>query len=245
MENVIQVLVLGATGATGRLVVKQLLTRNINVKAVARKESLVLNEYKNNDLLETIIGSISEFDLNKNLELIKDCDAVICCLGHNINFKGIFGKPRMLVSDSIKNICNAIERSRKEKVKLVLMSTTANMDRRIKENYSLKDKLVLSILKLFLPPHIDNVEAASYLSDVIGEYNSKIEWIAVRPDGLIDQEKVSKYEILESIKKSPVFDPGKTSRINVANFMVELLFDEILWNKWKVKMPVIYNKELN
>lgn len=97
-----KVLVLGATGATGRLVVKHLLDRNVNVKAVARNESLVLNEFKNNDLLEIIIGNISEFDLNKNLELINDFDSVVCCLGHNISFKKLFCKPRMLVSDSIK-----------------------------------------------------------------------------------------------------------------------------------------------
>lgn len=238
-----KVLVLGSTGATGRLVVKELLNKNINVKAVARKESNALDDLKNNDLLEIVIGNISEFDFDKNIELIKDCDYIVCCLGHNISIKGLFGKPRMLVSDSIKNICNAIVNSKKDKMKLILMSTTANMDRRIKENYSLKDKLVLSILKLFLQPHKDNVEAASYLSDVIGENNSKIEWIAVRPDGLINQEKVSKYEILESIKRSPVFDAGKTSRINVAHFMVELLLDDELWNKWKYRMPVIYNEE--
>jgi len=237
-----KVLFLGATGATGSLVVKQLLNRNVNVKAVARKDSKALNELMNNDLLEIVIGNISEFDLNKNLELINDCDIVVCCLGHNINFKGLFGKPRMLVSDSIKNICNAIERSNKEKVKLILMNTTANMNRKLQENYSCKDRIVLSLLTLFLPPHKDNLEAASYLSNVIADNNSKIEWIAVRPDTLINEEKESEYEIIESPKRSPVFDAGKTSRINVAHFMVELLQNNELWNSWKFKLPVIYNK---
>lgn len=237
-----KVLVIGATGATGRLVVKHLLDININVKAVARNKSLVLNEFKNNDHLEIIIGNISEFNLNQNIEFISDCDAVVCCLGHNISLKGIIGKPRMLVRDSIKNVCNAIERSKKDKVKLILMNTTANMNRKLKESYSYKDKIVLSLLTFFLPPHKDNVKAASYLSNVIGEYNSKIEWIAVRPDTLINEEKVSEYEIMESPKRSPVFDAGKTSRINVAHFMIELLLNAELWNRWKFKMPVIYNK---
>jgi putative NADH-flavin reductase len=237
-----KVLVLGTTGATGRLVVKQLLNGNVNVKAVARNESLVLNEFKNNDLLEIIIGNISDFDPNKNIDLIKDCDAVVCCLGHNISLKGIIGKPRMLVRDSIKNICNAIERSKKDKVKLILMNTTANMNKKVKENYSFKDRFVLSLLTLFLPPHKDNVEAASYLTNVIGKNNSKIEWVAVRPDTLINEENESEYEIFESIKRSPVFDAGKTSRINVSHFMIELLLNEKLWKKWKYKMPVIYNK---
>lgn len=239
-----KVLVLGATGATGRLVLAQLLNKNVNVKAVARKESRVSSEVINNELVEMVIGNISEFDLNKNLELINDCDSVVCCLGHNISFKGLFGKPRMLVSDSIKNICNAIERGNKKKVKLILMSTTGNMDRRIKENYSIKDKVVVSLLKLILPPHKDNIEAATYLADVIGENNSKIDWIAVRPDALINEENVSEYEIIQSPKRSPVFNAGKTSRINVAHFMVEILKNDELWSEWKFRMPVIYNKEL-
>ncbi len=238
-----KVLVLGATGATGRLVVKHLLDRNVNVKAVARNESLVLNEFKNNDLLEIIIGNISEFDLNKNLELINDFDSVVCCLGHNISFKGLFCKPRMLVSDSIKNICNAIERSKMEKVKLNLMNTTANMNRKLQENYSSKDRFVLSLLKLFLPPHKDNVEAAKFLSFNFAKNSSKVEWIAIRPDTLINEVKVSAYEIIESPKRSPVFDAGKTSRINVAHFIIELLLNEDWWDLWKFKMPVIYNKE--
>lgn len=237
-----KVLVLGATGATGRIVVKQLLNRNVSVKAVARKKSNVLNELSNNDLLEIVIGNISEFDLDKNLELINDCDAAVCCLGHNINFKGLFRKPRKLVSDSIKNICNAIGRSKNDKVKLILMNTAAYMNRKLQENYSSKDRFVLSLFSLLLPPHKDNVESASYLSAVIGETNSKIEWITVRPDTLINEEKVSEYEIVESPKRSPVFDAGKTSRINVAHFMVELLLNDDLSNLWKFRMPVIYNK---
>ncbi len=238
-----KVLVLGATGATGRLVVKLLLDSKVNVKVVARNDSKALNELMNNEHLEIVIGNISEFDLNKNLEIINDCDSVVCCLGHNINFKGIFGKPGMLVSHSIKNICNAIERSKKEKVKLILMNTTANMNIKLNENYSLKDRFLLSLLKILLPPHKDNVEAASYLSNVIAGHNSKIEWIAVRPDTLINEEKVSDYEIIESPRRSPVFDAGKTSRINVAHFITELLHNHDLWNNWKFKMPVIYNHE--
>ena len=242
MDNTMKVLVLGATGGTGSLVVRQLINLCVNVKVVIRSASNKLNDLSNIKFLETIVGNISEFNLNKNIELISNCDAVVCCLGHNINIKGIFGKPRMLVSDSIKKICKAIERSKNGKVKLILMSTTANTNIKLNENYSSKDRFVLSLLKLLLPPHKDNVEAASYLSKVIGENNSKIEWIAVRPDTLINEENVSEYEIVESPKRSPVFDAGKTSRINVAYFMVKLLLNEEFWNEYKFKMPVIYNK---
>ena len=65
----------------------------------------------------------------------------------------------------------------------------------------------------------------------------------MRPDSLIDNAEVTPYEISESIKRSPLFNPGKTSRINIGRFMVELLMNAEFWEEWKGKMPVIYNKE--
>ena len=47
--------------------------------------------------------------------------------------------------------------------------------------------------------------------------------------------------MFESVQRSPIFNAGKTSRINVANFITELVSNEELWNKWKYRMPVIYN----
>jgi nucleoside-diphosphate-sugar epimerase len=236
-----KVLVLGASGATGRLVLQQLLNRKTETKIVVRGIEKVSKEILNNKLLECIVGNISEFTPGKYSDLISDCDAVISCLGHNITFSGIFGKPRLLVTECIRSISEAIERSKKDKVKIILMSTTANRNRKVRENYTLGDKIVLSLLYVFLPPHKDNIKAAKYLSDKTAQNNSKIDWVSVRPDGLIDEEKESSYEVFASPQRSPVFNPGKTSRINVSHFMSELLFNEESWEKWKYKMPVVYN----
>lgn len=235
-----KVLVLGATGATGRLVVQQLINRNVEMKIVVRDIKNVSKDFQNNKLLKYIVGNIYEFERSKYLDLINDCDAVISCLGHNISFIGIFGKPRQLVTSCLRNICEAIETSKKNKVKVILMNTTANRNRKINEKYSLADRIVLSLLCFLLPPQKDNEETAKYLSNIIGE-NTNIEWTAVRPDTLINEEKESEYEIFESPKQSPVFNAGKTSRINVSHFMAELLLNKKLWKKWKYKMPVIYN----
>lgn len=239
-----KVLVLGATGTTGRLVVKQLIKRNVKAKIVVRDAKKLPSEIINNNLIESIVGSIYDFEQSQYFDLIKDCDAVISCLGHNITFKGMFGKPRMLVTRCIRKVCDAIQENKNGKVKVILMSTTANQNRKVNEKYSFKDRFVLSVMELLLPPHKDNVKAAASLSQYIGENNSCIEWIAVRPDTLINEEKESEYEILESPKRSPVFDAEKTSRINVAHFMTELILNKELWDKWKYKMPVIYNAEI-
>lgn len=238
-----KVLILGATGATGSLVVQQIINRNIEAKIVVREIEKVSKDFRNNKLVECIVGNITEFERDENINLVDDCDAVISCLGHNISFRGIFGKPRMLVTSSIRNICEALYRSKKSRVKLILMNTTANRNKKIKEKYSFVDKIVLSLTSLLLPPQKDNVKVAEYLSYTIGDSNQKIEWTVVRPDTLINNEIESEYELLESPKQSPIFNAGKTSRINVSRFMTELLSDENLWEKWKYKMPVIYNLE--
>ena len=86
-------------------------------------------------------------------------------------------------------------------------------------------------------------EAADYLRVEIGQKNEKIEWVAVRPDALIDDENVTEYKCFPSPIRSAIFDPGKTSRINVGHFMAQLTINDDLWKKWKGKMPAIYNSE--
>jgi hypothetical protein len=69
-----------------------------------------------------------------------------------------------------------------------------------------------------------------------------IEWAVVRPDTLIDEDEVTEYELHPSPTRSAIFNPGKTSRINVGHFMADLIADSDIWTQWKGKMPVIYNK---
>jgi hypothetical protein len=52
---------------------------------------------------------------------------------------------------------------------------------------------------------------------------------------------VSEYELYASPTRSALFNPGKTSRVNVGCFMAKLIVENDLWNKWKGQMPVIYN----
>jgi len=122
------------------------------------------------------------------------------------------------------------------------MNTSGNRNRDLDEPISFAQKCVIGLLRLFVPPHADNEDAADYLRTEIGQSDHAIEWTAVRPDGLIDYESVTEYDLYASPIRSAIFDAGKTSRINVAHFMSDLITDEKLGRKWKGKMPVIYNK---
>jgi putative NADH-flavin reductase len=237
-----KVLVLGASGATGKLVVVQLLKRQIHVRAVVREGAILTPEILDHPLVEIVRANITEVNDSELMSLLQDCKAIVSCLGHNITIRGIFGKPRKLVFDTIRNISQIVREKTDINVKLILMSTTGYTNTLTGEKNSLGERIVLSVLRLLLPPHRDNVKAANYLHEEIGKDNERIEWIAVRPDTLVNEDNESAYEVYESPTRSPIFNAGKTSRINVSQFMVELLLNEELWQEWKFKMPVIYNK---
>jgi len=242
MRLIMKVLVLGASGATGKLVVMQLIKRQINIRVVVREGAILSAEILDNPLVEIERGNITEFNDSEMISLLQDCNAIVSCLGHNITIRGIFGKPRNLVFDTIRNISEIVTEKADKKVKLILMSTTGYTNTITGEKNSLGERIILSILKLLLPPHRDNVKAANYLHEEIGKDNEKIEWIAVRPDTLVNEDNKSAYEVYESPVRSPVFNAGTTSRINVSHFMADLLINERLWREWQFKMPVVYNK---
>ena len=234
-------LVLGASGATGKLVVQQLIKKNIQVRIVVRESAIIPGQISDDKSIEIIKRNINDFDIAKIKDLVKDCDSVICCLGHNISFKGMFGPPRKLVYNAVVKIVEALQ-SREPKPKFILMSTTAYTNRKTGEVNTFGEKIVFSLLKVLLPPHKDNMLAADHLVYKLGS-KTNIDWVAVRPDSLLDEENVSEYEIHNNKIRSPIFNSGKTSRINVSNFMAELVTNDKLWQEWKHKTPVIYNKE--
>ena len=237
------VLVVGASGATGRLLVKQLLNRGLNVKVIVRSPDKLPEDIKSHGNLSMIHASVLDLSDAEMAQHVNGCDAVASCLGHNLSLKGIYGHPRKLVTDTTRRLCDAIKANKPDKpVRFVLMNTTGNSNRDIPEKISFGQKCVIGLIRLLLPPQIDNERAADYLRAKIGQNDGTIEWAAVRPDNLIDESEFTEYEVYSSPIRSAIFDPGVTSRINVGNFMADLITDDNIWNKWKGQMPVIYNK---
>lgn len=236
-------LVVGASGATGRLLVKQLLNRGLNVRVIVRLPDKLPEDIRNHKNLSVIHASVLDLSDTEMALHVNDCDSVASCLGHNLNFKGLFGPPRMLVTESTRRLCNALTANKPEQpVRFVLMNTAGNSNRDIPEKISFPQKCVIGLIRLLLPPQLDNERAADYLRTKIGQNDRKIEWAAVRPDTLIDESEITEYEVYSSPIRSAIFDAGSTSRINVGHFMADLITDDSVWNRWKGQMPVIYNK---
>jgi nucleoside-diphosphate-sugar epimerase len=237
------VLVVGASGATGRHLVEQLLIQKHKVKAIVRSPEKLPESWRNIDNLQIIPASISALSEREVSEYSRDCRVIVSCLGHNLTWKGVYGQPRKLVTDATRKLCDAVKANKPaQAVRFVLMNTTGNRNRDLNEPISFAQKIVISLLRLLLPPHVDNEKAADYLRTKIGQNDECIEWTAVRPDGLINGNEVTQYEVHPSPTRSAIFNAGKISRINVGHFMADLISDDDLWKKWKGKMPVIYDK---
>ena len=237
-------LVLGASGATGKHLVSDLLERNIQVIAVVRPSSSLKESIDSNSNYHELLTNITELSDDELLPYLNNCDVVLSCLGHNLTFRGIFGEPRRLVTDTIEKVSRVIDSVKPDKsVRIILMNTTGNSNRDIPEKPPLSQRFVIAVLRLLLPPHVDNEEAADFLRTRVGQNHRFIQWVAVRPDSLINEEAVSAYKIYTSPTRNAIFNAAPTSRINVANFMANLAVNSDLWEQWKGKMPVIYNSD--
>jgi putative NADH-flavin reductase len=84
-------LIVGATGATGRLLVKELLGRGEKVKAVVRTPAKLGEDSLENPNLSVIEGSIDGMSARDIKGLVSGCDAAASCLGHNLTFRGCLG----------------------------------------------------------------------------------------------------------------------------------------------------------
>lgn len=237
------ILIVGASGATGRLLVAQLLERGQFVKVIVRSSGALPLALRRHEHLTVIQASILDLPAAALAQHVQGCRAVVSCLGHTMNWAGIFGHPRHLVTDATRRLCAAIKANAPESpTKFVLMNTAGNRNRDLPEAISFAQQGVIGLLRLLLPPHADNEQAADYLRIQIGRNDKLIKWVAVRPDALIDADAVTAYDLYESPIRSAIFDPGQTSRLNVAHFIAELITKDETWQQWQGQMPVIYNR---
>lgn len=235
------VLVVGGSGRTGQRVVAQLLSRGVQVRAIVRSADRLPSGLAKEPGLTVVVGdllSLSDADLMAN---VRDCSAVVSCLGHSISLKGVFGPPRDLVTRAVTRLCMAIERCEPSvPVRLILMSSVSvTHPGDLDTQRGLLEKLVLWVLSGLVPPSKDNQRAANYLHSSISIGSPHIQWVAVRPDTLLEGE-VSRYMLHESTVSS-LFRPDSTNMANVAHFMCELATDSEVWETWSGKMPVIVN----
>ena len=235
------VLLVGGTGRTGRRVLQQLLSRGIHVRVIVRSAQRLpagTAESPNLTVVEADLLSLSNEALQR---YIGGCDAVISCLGHVISFKGIFGQPHDLVTRATMQLCRGIEALQPAKpVKLILMSSVSvNHPGGFDTRHWILEKAVVWIIRILVPPAEDNQQAANFLYGNIGMTSPFVQWVAVRPDTLLEGD-ISEYTLHEGLVSS-LFASDSSNMANVAHFMGELLTTPKAWEDWKGKLPVIIN----
>ena len=176
-----KICLIGANGATGRLVLDQLLNKpDCTVIAIVRRAESLAETIHESERVHIISDSIAEVEPEKLASYIQDCDVIISCLGHNLSFKGIWGKPRRLVTQTVKNLVLALRQSRSDKcTKFILMNTVGNANRSILKP-PLSQRLVVFLLRYLVPPHADNEQAAEILRTLQGDEAGLFSWVAVR-----------------------------------------------------------------
>jgi putative NADH-flavin reductase len=165
-------LIVGASGATGRLLVAQLLNRGETVKIIVRTASNLPEGLDSHENLSIIRASVLDLSDAEMAEYVAGCDAVASCLGHS----AIFGPPRRLVADATRRLCQAIQNQQLETpVKFVLMNTAGFINQDASERVSFAETCAIGLVRLLLPPHPDNEQAANYLRTEVGRDNKAIE----------------------------------------------------------------------
>ena len=237
-----RILVVGASGATGRLLVEQLLARGCEVRAVVRSRHGLPEALRSHQRLSTIEASLLDLDDSELQRLTDGCDAAASCLGHTLSLKGMFGPPYRLVTDATRRLTRALAAGAGEKpARFVLMNTAGNSNRDLQEKVTPGHRAVISVIRLLIPPHADNEWAADVLRLDIGQNDAALEWCVVRPDTLTRDTSSTAYQAFASPVRSAIFDPGRTSRLNVARFMADLITDDGVWCRWRGQMPVVYD----
>ncbi len=235
------VLVVGGTGRTGRRLVQQLLERGISVRAIVRSVGKLPTDVARSPLLTVTEGSLLSLPDEELHRHLRDCDAVVSCLGHVLSLRGVFGPPRDLVTRATMRLCRGVQALRPPApVRFVLMSSVSvNRPGRLDTRRGSLERALLWMLCRVVPPARDNQRAADFLVREIGPHDPFVQWTIVRPDAL-REGGVSRYALHEGLVDS-LFSPGATNMANVAHFMCELATSPKTWAEWRGKLPVVTN----
>lgn len=172
-----KIVIFGATGFSGKAILKEALSQNHQVTALARNISALPDPGKNLILVE---GDV----LNRTAvaAVLKNSDAVIQCLG--IGGKGS-GKPTTFISDATRII---IEEMEKQSVKRLIVMSNAGAGNSIEFMPRFFTRFVLPRFMKWLKVIIDDKNRMEPLV-----MSSTLDWTIVRCPNITDKAPRGKY----------------------------------------------------
>jgi putative NADH-flavin reductase len=193
-----EVVVFGATGGTGRELVKQALGHGHSVRAFVRNP----DRLKLHPRLEVITGDVH--DDKAVAEAVRGQDGVLSALGMYER------KPNTLLSDAMRNIVRAMGA---EQVKRLLMVSSLGVG-------DSKGQLGPIYNAIILPLLLKEVFADKETAETVVK-ESALDWTIVRPGRLTNARLSGKYRAGPDAAKGRWFP--KVSRANTADFMLNAL----------------------
>ena len=206
MAPIVKLLVLGATGGTGRQVVTQALDAGHDVTVLARDRSKVNIQH---DRLRVVDG-----DVKNNAALAAAMggqDAVVSALGRGMSFAS-----ESLIEQAVPGILGTMQ---SQGVKRLMFTSAMGVG----ESYSGSPLLA----KIFFRTLLRGI----YADKAIGEQmirNSRLEWTIAQPGRLTDGPLTKAYRVSERV---PISGMASVSRADTAHFIVNRIGDETTFGK--------------
>jgi putative NADH-flavin reductase len=212
-----RVVIFGATGFSGRAILKEALAKNHQVTILVRNKSAVLSNNKN---LTVIEGNV--MDRTIVTEVLKNQDAVIQCLG--VNGKGN-GKQTTFVSEATKIV---VEEMGKHNVNRLIAMSNVGAGNSAAFQPWIFTKVILPFFMKWLKVIIDD---KNRMEPVI--MNSQLDWTIVRCPNIVDKPSKGRCHATldgKGLKLSVTLD-------DTAAFIVQQLTD----NTFSKQAPSISN----
>jgi putative NADH-flavin reductase len=205
-----RVVILGATGPTGRQLVSQALETGYEISAIVRDPAKLKTEHER---LKVLSGDI--FDNNLLPAVFKNHDAVLSALGVGTTLKS-----HHLMENAMRVIIPAMNHAGLKRI--IYMSAFG-----VGDSFSESSFIQKLAFRIFLKSiYADKIIADELVSA------SGLEWTMVRPVMLTNGALTRKYRAAEKIKMNWM---PTISRADVAHFMVH----EVQENKWIRKKVIL------
>ncbi len=197
-----KILVLGATGGTGRQLVTQALAQGHEVTALARNPAAVTTKHER---LRIVRGDV--LDPNSLDAAVDGQQAVVSSLGLKLSTK-----PTTVLSEGTKNVIRSME---KHGVRRLVCITGVGAGDSKGHGGFFYDKIIFPLLLKNMYADKDRQEEEVR--------KSNLDWVIVRPGFLTDGPAKGNYRVITNLAGVTV---GKISRADVAAFVLRQLTDD-------------------
>jgi len=199
----VNVLVFGASGATGREVVKQALDRGHSVHAFVRDpDKFQINHAK----LALVVGDVTEYVSVERA--VRNTDVVASALGSG---NSLSSDPALI--DGIQNIIRGMDHAGVHRLVYLSMLGVGGSGKQLGyvDRYIVLPLLLRNVMK-------DHARKEAFIK------RSSLDWVVVRPPRLTNGPYTGRYRSGEDVKEGTLL--ASISRADVADFMVKQFMDD-------------------